>query len=144
MATNEENKATVRRWFNEVVSQGDIAGVDQICFHCVPSFVVIRGAFQTPPQGLDGVKGALSDLRQAFPDLTFNIIDQIAEDDKVATRLTITGTHKGEFMGIPPTGKTMNVAGTSIWYLTHEGKLLTENVNWDTLSMMQQLGVIPS
>jgi len=138
----EQNKAIVRRWFDEVVSQGNIELVDEICMQCVPSFVVIQGVADPPPQGLEGVKGLIGVLRTAFPDLKFTIEGQIAEGDQVATRLTVRGTHLGEFMGIPATGKQMAVSGVSIWRLA-DGKLVNEWVNWDSLAMMQQLGVAP-
>jgi steroid delta-isomerase-like uncharacterized protein len=138
----EQNKAIVRRWFDEVVSQGNIELVDEICMQCVPSFVVIQGVADPPPQGLEGVKGLIGVLRTAFPDLKFTIEGQIAEGDQVATRLTVRGTHLGEFMGIPATGKQMAVSGVSIWRLA-DGKLVNEWVNWDSLAMMQQLGVVP-
>jgi len=138
----EQNKAIVRRWFDEVVSQGNIELVDEICMQCVPSFVVIQGVADPPPQGLEGVKGLIGVLRTAFPDLKFTIEGPIAEGDQVATRLTVRGTHLGEFMGIPATGKQMAVSGVSIWRLA-DGKLVNEWVNWDSLAMMQQLGVVP-
>ena len=140
--STEQNKAIVRRWFDEVVSQGNIELVDEICMQCVPSFVVIQGVADPPPQGLEGVKGLIGVLRTAFPDLKFTIEGQIAEGDQVATRLTVRGTHLGEFMGIPATGKQMAVSGVSIWRLA-DGKLVNEWVNWDSLAMMQQLGVAP-
>ena len=140
--STEQNKAIVRRWFDEVVSQGNIELVDEICMQCVPSFVVIQGVADPPPQGLEGVKGLIGVLRTAFPDLKFTIEGQIAEGDQVATRLTVRGTHLGEFMGIPATGKQMAVSGVSIWRLA-DGKLVNEWVNWDSLAMMQQLGVVP-
>ena len=90
----------------------------------------------------EGVKGLIGVLRTAFPDLKFTIEGQIAEGDQVATRLTVRGTHLGEFMGIPATGKQMAVSGVSIWRLA-DGKLVNEWVNWDSLAMMQQLGVAP-
>jgi steroid delta-isomerase-like uncharacterized protein len=139
----EQNKAIVRRWFEEVINQGNVETVDTICVQCVPSFVVIKGVSDPPPQGLEGVKELIGVFRTAFPDLHFTIEDQIAEDDKVVTRLAIRGTHRGEFMGIPATGKQMNVSAASIWRVA-DGKLVDEWVSWDKLEMMQQLGLIPT
>ena len=80
--------------------------------------------------------------RTAFPDLNVKVEDQLAEGDKVATRWTTTGTHQGEFAGIPPTGKQGGVTGTTIARVVG-GKIVEERSNWDTLGLLQQLGVIP-
>ena len=139
--STDENKAIVRRWFEEVINQGNINAVDAICAECAPSFVVIKGVAEDAPGGIDGLKGFVQSFHSAFPDLQFKIKDQIAEDNKVVSRLRIEGTHRGEFMGIPPTNKEFSVTGISIW-LVGEGKLIEEWVNWDSMGMMQQLGVV--
>jgi steroid delta-isomerase-like uncharacterized protein len=140
--STEGNKQLVRRWFEEVINQGKTEVVDAICMRCAPGFVVIQGVAQDPPGGLEGVKALLDGFHGAFPDLAFTVEDQVAEGDKVATRLTIRGTHRGEFNGLPATGKSFEIAGTSIW-LVHEGQLVQEWVTWDSAGMLQQLGVIP-
>ena len=139
----EENKAVVRRWFDEVISNGNLSTVDLICMECHPGFVVLNGIVENPPTGLEGVKELIKMFRTAFPDLRFEIEDQIAEGNKVVSRLNVHGTHQGDFQGIPPSGKHISVSGVSIWELA-DGKLLQERVNWDALGLMQQLGVIPS
>jgi steroid delta-isomerase-like uncharacterized protein len=141
--STEENKTVVRRWFEDVLSQGNVQLVDTICMQCTPSFVVIQGVANPPPQGLEGVKELVAGFRTAFPDMKFIIEDQIAEGNQVATRLTVRGTHLGEFMGIPASGKPVSVSAVSIWRVA-EGKLVNEWVNWDSLGMMQQIGVIPT
>ena len=141
--STEQNKAIVRRWFDEVLSQGKADTIDEICVRCAPSFVVIRGVVENPPGGLEGVKELVNMLRSAFPDLNATIEDQIAEDDKVVSRMTMRGTQRGEFMGIPPSGKQFEISGISVWLL-HDGQLVQEWVSWDSLGMMQQLGVIPA
>ncbi len=80
--------------------------------------------------------------RTAFPDIHFTVEDQIAEGDKLVTRFTITGTHKGELMGIPPTGVHITMTGM-IFDLNVGGKILEGWANTDALGMLQQLGVIP-
>lgn len=141
--STEQNKEVVRRWFEEVINQGNVETVDTICMQCVPSFVVIRGVADPPPQGLSGVKELIRTFRTGFPDLHITVEEQIAEGDKVASRVTVRGTHQGEFMGLPATGKRVNISGTSIWRVI-DGQLVDESVNWDTMGMMQQLGVIPA
>ena len=80
--------------------------------------------------------------RTAFPDLRFNMEDLIAAGNKVVQRWTASGTHEGELMGIPATGKHVSNTGISIYRLA--GSVIVEEwVNWSALSMLQQLGVIP-
>ena len=141
--STEENKAVVRRWFDEVMTQGNISTVDLICMQCHPGFTVINGIVDNPPPGMDGVKELVKLFRNAFPDMRFNIEEQIAEGNKVTTRMTIHGTHHGDFMGIPASGKPVSFSAISIWEVA-DGKLLQERVNWDALGALQQLGAIPT
>lgn len=93
-------------------------------------------------RGLDAFRELIASLRAAFPDLDDTIGDQIAEGDKVVTHWTWTGTHKGEFMGIPATGKKVEVEVVSISHFA--GDKVVESWDYvDTLGMMQQLGVVP-
>jgi steroid delta-isomerase-like uncharacterized protein len=78
----------------------------------------------------------------AFPDATYSMDDSIAEGDKVANRYTLRGTHKGAFMGIPPTGKQIVVKGANIYRIS-EGKIVETWDFLDTFGMMAQLGAIP-
>lgn len=82
-------------------------------------------------------------LTTAFPDLHFTIEDQIAEGDKVVNRVIARGTHQGELMGIPPTGKQVIVTGITIDRIVG-GKLEASWANWDFLGPLQQFGVVPS
>lgn len=94
------------------------------------------------PSGPDGFKQLVSVFRKAFPDVQFSIEDQIAEGDKVATRWTSRSTHKGEFMGIPPSGKAVVITGISIIQVA-AGKIIESWNNWDRMGMMQQIGSVP-
>jgi steroid delta-isomerase-like uncharacterized protein len=142
MGVQEDNKALVRRWFDEVVSNGNLDTLDAICAACAPSFVVIKGTIGEP-QGIPGLRDLIMNFRRAYPDLQAVIEDQIAEGDKVVTRLTMKGTHRGEIMGIPATNRPFSISGTSIWEVKN-GLLIQEHVNWDALGMLQQLGVMPN
>ena len=82
-------------------------------------------------------------LRAAFPDLQYTVEDQIAEGDKVVTRYTASGTHRGELMSIVPTGSRVEITGISITRI-EDGKIEEIWENYDALGMMRQLGVIPS
>jgi predicted ester cyclase len=77
-------------------------------------------------------------LRGAFPDLTVRIDEQVAEDDKVVTRKTFLGTHLGEFMGIPPTGRPVAIEVIDIMDI-HEGRVVEHRVVFDRLGVQQQL-----
>jgi steroid delta-isomerase-like uncharacterized protein len=140
--STDENKAVVRRWFADVVSRGDMSSLDAICAVCDPQFAMVRGVIEPAPQGIPGLKGLVTSLRTAFPDLTATVDEQVAEGDKVVSRVTMSGTHRGEFMGMPPTGRSFSVAGVSIWEV-RGGQLISEWVNWDSMAMMQQLGAVP-
>ena len=82
-------------------------------------------------------------LSKAFPDLHFKVEDLLAEGDKVAYRLTVSGTHKREFQGIPPTDRKVSFTSTGISNIV-DGKVAEDWVDADTMGLMQQLGVIPS
>ena len=88
-------------------------------------------------------KQFIGGLSKAFPDLHFKIEDILAEGDKVAYRLTVTGTHKGEFQGIQPTDKKVSFSSTGISNIV-DGKVAEDWVEADVMGLMQQIGAIPS
>ena len=134
---SEENKAAVRAMF-EAWSTGDLGVVDEI---------VAPDASDHDPynphggEGAEGLKKTMAMYREAFPDVRFTIEDQIAEGDKVVTRWTATGTHQGELMGAPATGKTSTISGIGIDRF-EDGKIVEAWNSWDTLGMFQQLGLV--
>jgi steroid delta-isomerase-like uncharacterized protein len=81
--------------------------------------------------------------RAAFPDVQIIIEDMVADGDKVAVRLTAHGTHKGKFMGIPPTGKQWTFTEIRIARVA-EGKIVEQWEEWSQMGMMQQIGVLPT
>ena len=88
-------------------------------------------------------KGLLSGVNNAFPDLHHEIVDIIAEGDKVAVRLNVTGTHKGEFQGILPTGKKLSL--DEMGFITIDSGKITQGwISADTMRLMQQLGALPT
>ena len=107
-----ENKDLARRLFEEGFSQGKVDVVDEVldsnfvCYDPNSESGEVRGA--------DTIKGEIEYFRNAVPDLTYTIEDQIAEDDKVVTRYTVSGIHQGEFFGVAPTGKRIRMTGMSI------------------------------
>jgi steroid delta-isomerase-like uncharacterized protein len=134
----EVNKAVQCRALEEVWNQGNLDVVDEL-FN--PDFIYhIAGIPDV--HGTEGVKQVATMFHTAFPDLHFTIEEQIAEADKLALRWTATGTHNGEFMGLPPTGNHMTVTGISFARFA-DGKFAEEWSVYDTLGMMEQLGAAP-
>jgi steroid delta-isomerase-like uncharacterized protein len=132
----EENKAIYARIVEEGFNKGNLSVTDEL--------VAANHVNHTDNvHGPEEYKGFITLYRTAFPDLQMTIVDSIAEGDKVVNRWTATGTHKGELMGIPPTGKQMEITGTYMARIVG-GKILEEWGNIDALGMMQQLGVIPA
>jgi len=135
--STEENKAVLRRLYEEVWSQGNLATVDELL---AVDYVLHDPAHLV--RGPEGFKAYVSAFRAAFPDLHAKVEDQIAEGDMAAMRFTARGTHKGEFQGIPPTGKQITLSGINIQRFV-DGKIAENWVSLDALGMLQQLGVIP-
>jgi len=134
---SNQNKAIARRFLDELWNRSNFGLVDQLLASDYDghSSTVIRGP--------EGAMEFVPRLRNAFPDFQFSILDQIAEGDKVATRWTIRGTHEGEFQGIPPSGKQIEMTGITIFRIAN-GKLIEGWTNEDVLGMLQQLGAIPT
>ena len=93
--------------------------------------------------GPEGLKYVIAAFLSAFPDIHWMVEEQVAEAEKVVSRFTMTGTHQGEFLGIPATGKSVNVWGVVI-DVVRDGKFAESRIIMDTLGLMQQLGVIPA
>ncbi len=136
----EKNMETVDRYFNEIMNQGKVDIIEEVVDE---NFAFIIPTQPEPFRGYDGFKGFVQYLRNAFPDIHFTIEKKIAEKNKVAARWKITGTHKGEFLGAPPTNKFVEDYGIDIFTFS-KGKLLTVHVNENDYGLMKQLGIIPS
>ena len=135
----EENKALVRRFVEEVFNQGNLAAVDRFLA------AEYRDANALPGQepGREGAKRAFSLYQEVFPDLRYTIEEMIAEGDTVVTRVTFRGTHRGAFLGIPPTNRQVSVPAVHITRLV-EGTIREHWSLMDDLGLMQQLGVVPA
>ena len=134
----EANKAAIRRFYEEFLSRGDLAVADELC---APDYAA---HFLPPwaPNGVEGLKQILTMYRTAFPDVRSTIEDLIAEGDQVIARATTRGTHRGAFMGIPPTGKQVAVIGIDAFRLV-DGKIVEHWLNRDDVGILQQLGMMP-
>ena len=139
MAT-EENKALISRFVEELFNQGNMSLANELL---APDFVEREQLPPGVPDGREGVKALTSMLRSAFPDFKATIEDMVAEGDKVVVRMTWSGTHKGEFMGIPASGKSVSIGVIDI-IRVNKGKLVEHWGQMDSMGMMQQLGVMPA
>lgn len=136
---SEENNAIMNRLMEEVLNKKNLAAADEI----VAEDFVELDPLPGQEQGREGLKQILSMFFAAFPDLRWTVEEQIAEGDKVVSRFTWRGTHKGEFLGISPTGGQVTVKGVVIDRVV-EGQFVESRILMDNLGMMQQLGVIPA
>lgn len=130
----EHNKAIVRGYMNEVVNKGNLAAFDG---YFSPDVVMNNS------KDLKRQLAGIQSLRSAFRDFQLVIEDQIAEGDKVVTRVTFQGTHRGEYRGVAPTGKQVRYSGIAIDRIV-DGKVVEMWHVADTLSLLQQIGAMPS
>jgi steroid delta-isomerase-like uncharacterized protein len=135
--TADETRAVIRRCIDELWNRGNSDATDQMyAAHC---------SFHDPTFPVDGVAGLreqVRGLRTAQPDLHMDVHDVLVDGDMTATRWTLGGTARGEFRGIPGTGKTYVMSGMTMdkW---DGDRVVEEWVNYDALGALQQIGVIP-
>jgi steroid delta-isomerase-like uncharacterized protein len=134
----EENRALVRRFVEEFWNEGNTATADELMAGDAEIHMP-TGEVVDP----DGLKGFAEAWRGSFPDWHSTFEELIAEGDRVAERWTGRGTHRGELQGIPPTGRRVEVPG-SVFYRIVGGKIVEFRGQLDLMSLMQQLGAIPS
>ena len=135
-----QNKQIVKRFLNDLWSQGNLAVANEII---AANHVQHDPATPNFGKGPDGAKQIVTLYRSAFPDLHFTI-DQIVDgEDFVTTRYTARGTHKAELRAIAATNKTVKVEGIFISRISR-GKIAETWVVWDALGLMQQLGQVPA
>lgn len=137
-SAEEQNRQVVGQFFefyngHDIESIGQLISSSNYSFH-FPGMQPMD--WNTHKQFIDGIISA-------FPDFRHNIIDVVTEGDKVAVRFNITGTHKGEFQDIPPTGKQVSFEGTEFFTIIH-GKIVEEWVIVDMIGLLQQIGAIPA
>jgi len=135
--STEQNKSIVRRLVNEAQIGGNADVIDELL---ADDFVD-----HTPLEGLpgtrEGVRMLFAALRAAFPDLRVDISEQIAEDEKVVTRKTFSGTHAGPFLGLAPTGSPVSFEVIDILTI-RDRKICEHRVILDKLGLLRQLGAI--
>ncbi|WP_458207014.1 ester cyclase [Haladaptatus sp. NG-SE-30] len=141
MATKsiEENKRLARRIPEDIATERNFDLVEAVATEdCVE-----HGAFGERTEGRDANVERLRNIIDAFPDFEATVEDIVAEDDEVAMRVTLRGTHEGEFMGIEPTGNSFEVQNM-VFTRIEDGKIAERWVQPDTLGMFHQLGVVES
>ena len=125
-----------RRFYEDVMNRGDLAAIDEML---TADFVDHEEGPPGTPEGIEGVKFFVTTFREAFPDLQVTIEDTIESGDRLAIRATMRGTHDGELMGVPPSGRRVELGMIDI--VRVEGDRVAEH--WgatDNLSLMQQSG----
>jgi predicted ester cyclase len=138
--TPEELKAQARRLAQEVFTQGDLAVADELVS---PDYV----HHMPGPQPMDGIRGLkewVTLLRRTFPDVHLILEDEIAEADRVVNRITVRGTHEGEFLGIPPTGRQVAFDVIDINRTGPDGRFVEHWSSIDLLGLLRQLGALPA
>jgi predicted ester cyclase len=138
---SEQNKALADRFHMDIFQNGNLAVADEI----LSNDFAWHGGMGPPggQRGPEGTKQVATALIAAFPDRQITHDDTIAEGDKVLIRWSMAGTHKGDLMGIAPTGKRVTVTGFDHFRISG-GKIVEMWQEVDQLGMMQQLGVIPA
>jgi len=135
---SEENKALMHRVYEEGFSQNNLDVLDEL----IASDFTDHNPNPGQGPGLEGLKQFISSMHTVLYGLQNDVEDMVAEGDKIAARLRISGTHQGEFLGIAPTGKQVTFTGIDILRIA-EGKVMEHWGNVDELGMLQQLGAIP-
>ncbi len=134
---SEENKAAVLGAY-AAINAGNLDGLMDLLAENLIEHDVVPGM----PPTKAGVKGFFTDLRKSFPDLNLSVDDIFSEGEKVTARTTMKGTNSGEFMGMPATGKSVEVP-IADYFRFENGKVVEHWAVTDTGKMMEQLGMIP-
>ena len=137
----KENKATARRFMEESFGGGKPELVDDVLD---PDFVRYDPYIESGEvRGAQTVKGNIEWFRNAFPDLSCTVEEQVAEGDKVVSRWTVRGTHRGDFFGVADTGNRVEFTGMQIDRFDESGKIVEERAEFDLLGAMRQMGAVP-
>jgi len=136
--SEEENKALLRYYMEEILSKGNIDALEQF----YASDFVDHNAWPGIPTGIEGMRQTYNIILSAFTDVHVKIDDTVAEGDKIVVRFTADAMHTGEFMGIPATGKRISIMEIRIYRMA-DGKIVEHWGLMDTASLMQQLESAP-
>ncbi|MGR8922822.1 ester cyclase [Rhizobium leguminosarum] len=135
----ERNKMAMRRFVEFINTASEQLAAELIA----PEAIFHVPGRQEPLRGPDGYLEIIGMMRGGFPDIQWTLEEIIAEDDKIAARFTMRGTHQGPFLGVEPTGKSITVQAVNFYRLA-EGKFVEERGQPDLLSLLQQIGAVAS
>ena len=135
--TTERNKAVINRFMDEVLNKWNFEVMDQI----VAEDFVEELPFPGQGPGRNGLRDTIKAFHTAFPDMHWTVEEQIAEEDKVVTRFNFTGTQRGAFLGIPPSGKSVSVWGVVI-DVVQNGLFVRSRIIMDMPALLTQLGKV--
>ena len=135
-----DNKTLLRNTIEEIYNKGNLNLADELVSG---NYVAHDSTTVNPGTGSNGLKNQVTTLRTAFPDLRLNIEELLQDADTVSARLTAQGTHKGNFLNIPATGRNIKTTGILISHVKN-GKLTDSYINWDAVTVLQQIGAIPA
>jgi steroid delta-isomerase-like uncharacterized protein len=137
MSVAQAHKDVFRRLYQEVWNDRKFEMIDQVIAksHALGDPTITGSAV-----GPDAYRRQVDRFLAAFPDLRFTVDDTVSEKDKLVVSWTITGTHKGEFMGVSPTNKKVSISGITINEVSNN-RILESVVIWDALGLLQQFGV---
>ena len=139
MSTTESNKTVVKDFIDGLFTKGDLGAADT---YLAEDFINHDPPFGVTPDR-EGMRTAGRLMRDGFPDWRSELHALIAEDDIVVERFTAGGTHRGEVMGVPPTGRTVSLPGINIFRL-RDGVIVERWGLLDELGFLRQLGVVPA
>lgn len=137
---SEENKALIRRWFEEVWNKGREEAIDEMfAEHGIAHGLADESG--EPLRGPNGFKPFFRNFRTAFPDIEVVVEDTITEGEKVAARCTVRGKHQSDSLGFAATQRPMEITGMTI-VRVRDGKIIEAWNNFDFMSMFKQLGAL--
>jgi predicted ester cyclase len=137
---SEENKAIVRRFYTEVMGQGNLDVLDELV---AEDFKDHGEALFGSPQSRDELRESIIGGHSIFPDFNVHIEDMIAEGEMVGVRGTMQCHHQGQFLNVAPTGNELSWKGLAMWRIV-DGKIVERWFNSDSLSIVQQIGLVPT
>lgn len=137
--TPEQNEAVVRQNFELFWNDGDGDLIDQLYD---PEHILHDPSYHLELLGWDGVRKCMEIYRAAFPNTRFSVDELVAQEDRVAVRWTVRGTHLGDLFAVSATGRQVVVSGMSFFRLRN-GRLAETWISWDTLGLLHQIGLLP-